>query len=188
MSSSSNQNNDISLAVQIQQDGPTLRLSYQVRNLSDRTAYLFDVLHDEFNGSVFPLVEACYASIEQGQLVFSRQIVDVPEGMLLEGFNIPFVTPVRPGRTIEKTVLQPQPVYPWTPYIDRDDFPPAQGVLDMNAYFRIGYFMEAQGTSELARVAETDNGSHPYFDPFPIESQKYLMTGPLGTVRVYDLG
>ena len=188
MSLITNQNSDLSLGVQIRPDGLMLKLSYKVTNLSDRTVYLFDILHDEFNGSVYPLVDACYATIEQGQLVLSRQIMEVPEDTLPESFNIPFVTPVKPGRSVEKTIRQPQPIFPWTPYTDREEIPPAKGVMDMTAYFRIGYFLAAEGTGDLAKPAPTDNGTYPSFDPFPIESQKYLMAGPLGTVPVYDMG
>lgn len=187
MSSFTNQNNDITLTAQLRQDGRFILLAYQVTNKTDRLVYLFDVLHDEFNGSVYPLVDACYATVEQGQLVLSRQIMEVPEDTLTETFNIPFVTAVKPGQTIDKAVRQVQPVYPWTPYSDRDDIPPASGVLNMNAYFRIGYFLEAVGTSNLAKAVPTDKGSYPAFDPFPVESQRTLMVGPLGTVPVYDL-
>ncbi len=188
MSSSSNQNSDISLSARLREDGPALRLTYEVRNMTETTVYLFDVLHDEYNGSLFPLVDACYATIEQGQLVLSRQIMDVPEDTLTESFNIPFVTPLKPGRSIEKSILQPRPIFPWTPYTDREDIPPAKGTMEMNAYFRVGYFLGAEGTSDLAKPMLTDNGTFPAFDPFPVESQKYLMVGPLGTVKVYDMG
>lgn len=187
MSSFTNQNNDISLTAQLGGEDRALDLTYTVANLSGRTVYLFDLLHAEFDGSVFPLVDACYATIEDGRLVFSRQIIPVPDDVLVEAENIPFVTPIKPDRTIEKTVRQAVPVYPWTPYTEHDDIPPAKGVQRLDAYFRIGYFLEADGTGDLAKAAPTDRGTVPAFDPFPVESQRTLMVGPIGQVDVYEL-
>ena len=113
-------------------------------------------------------------------MVFSRQITEVPDDMLVESFNIPFVTLLKPGRSVEKIIKQPQPVYPWTSYTERDDIPQPKGVLDMTAYFRIGYFLGAEGTSDLAKPVPTNQGTFASFDPFPIESQRTLMVGPLG--------
>jgi hypothetical protein len=189
MSAITNQNSDMILSAQLRQiDDRLLNLTYQVQNTSDRTMYLFDVLHGEFDGSVFPLVDACYATIEQGQLVLSRQIVPVPDDVLVDVENIPFVTAMRPGASIEKTVKQPKPVFPWTPYTDHDNIPEPKGVLQMNVWFRLGYFLAAPGTSELVEAVPTDDGTRPAFNPFPYESQRLLMTGPLGTVDVYDMG
>jgi len=187
MPSFTSQNDDITLTAELGGQGRVLDLSYQVTNKTDRTIYLFDMLHAEFNGSVYPLVDSCYATIEQGQLVLSRQIIAVPEDTLVETVNIPFVTAIKPGRSAGKTVKQIQPVFPWTPYTDHDNIPPASGTLAMNAYFRIGYFLGTNGTGELAQAVPTDQGTLASFDPFPYESQRTLITGPLGTVEVYDL-
>lgn len=187
MSSVTSQNNDITLTARLTGEGRSLVLSYQVTNETDRTVYLFDMLHGEYDGSVYPLVDPCYATIEGGQLVLSRQIIPVPDDMLVETVNIPFVTSIKPGRSVDKTVRQVQPVFPWTPYTDADDIPPARGTQPMNAYFRIGYFLGADGTSGLAKPVPTDQGTLASFDPFPFESQKTLITGPLATVDVYSL-
>ncbi|WP_428650950.1 hypothetical protein [Roseibium sp.] len=187
MSSFTSQNNDITLTAQLVEDGRTLRLSYRVTNTSGRTVYLFDVLHGDYDGSVYPLIEPNYATIEQGQLVLSRQIIPVPEFTLVESVNTPFVTSIPPGRSVEKTVAQVQPIYPWTPYTRNEGIPPASGTLRMNAYFRIGYFLGVEGTSDLAKPVQTDQGTFASFNPFPVESQKTLMVGPLGTAEVYDV-
>ena len=179
------QNDDITLTAQLAGDGNILDLSYQVTNTSGQTVYLFDILHGNYDGSVYPLIESCYATVEQGQLVLSRQIVEVPALKFVESVNIPFVTAVASGRSVNKTVKQVQPVFPWTPYSDRDNIPPATDTLLMNAYFRIGYFLGVEGTSDLAKAVPTDQGTVASFNPFPFKSQKTLMTGPLGTVKVY---
>gem|GEM_PF-1647537 len=188
MSAITNQNSDMSLSVATREDNKTLHLTYQVTNTSGRTLYLFDVLHGEFDGSVFPLVDACYATIEQDQLVLSRQIVQVPGNMLVDVENIPFVTAIQSGSSIEKTVKQPLPVYPWTPYTDHDTIPEPKGVLQLNTWFRLGYFLAAPGTAELLEAVQTDQGTRPAFNPFPYASQKLIMAGPLGTVETYDMG
>lgn len=188
MSAITNQNSDMTLSAQMRQDGIFMMLTYEVTNTSDSTLYLFDVLHDQFDGAVFPLVDACYASLEQGQLVLSRQIVAVPKGTLVEYVNIPFVTAIKPGFSVEKTVRQVQPVFPWSPYTDRDRIPEAKGVIQMSAWFRVGYFLGVEGTSDLIKAMPTDQGTRPAFSPFPYASQKTLMTGPLGNIAVYDMG
>nr|WP_319383339.1 hypothetical protein [uncultured Roseibium sp.] len=188
MSAITNQNSDMILSAQLRQDDRYLHLSYRAQNVSGRTMYLFDVLHGEFDGSAFPLVNACYATIEEGQLVLSRQIVQVPDDMLVDVENIPFVTAVQPGSSVEKTVQQPRPVFPWTPYTDHDNIPEPKGVLQLNVWFRLGYFLGAPGTSDLVQAMPTDDGIRPGFNPFPYESQKLIMTGPLGTANVHDMG
>jgi len=188
MSAITNQNSDLILSAQFRQEGLFLMLTYQVTNTSGRTVYLFDVLHGEYDGSVFPLVDACYATIEQGQLVLSRQIIQEPADEDVESVNIPFVTAMQPGSTIEKTVKQPTPVFPWTPYTDHDTIPEPKGVLQLNAWFRLGYFLAAPGTADLVQAMPTDQGARPAFDPFPYASQKLIMAGPLGSVETYDMG
>lgn len=188
MSAPTNQNSDLTVSAQLREDGRLLYLTYQATNTSGRTLYLFDVLHGEFDGSVFPLVDACYATIEQGQLVLSRQIIPVPDDMLVDVENIPFVTAMQPGSSIEKTVRQSKPVFPWTPYTDHDNIPEPKGVQQMTVWFRLGYFVSAPGTGNLVESALTDQGTRAAFNPFPYESQKLIMTGPLGTVDVYDMG
>lgn len=187
MSAITNQNSDMTLSAHLREDKGLLLLTYQVNNTSGRTMYLFDVLHGEFDGSAYPLVDACYATIEQGQLVLSRQIIAVPDDILVESENIPFVTAIKPGFSVEKTVRQVQPVFPWTPYTDHDSIPEAKGVMKLNVWFRLGYFLGVDGTNDLVKAMPTDQGTRAAFDPFPFESQKLLMTGPLGTVDVYDL-
>lgn len=187
MPSFTSQNDDITLTAQLGGEGRVLDLSYQVTNKTGQTVYLFDILHANFDGSVYPVVDSCYATVEQGQLVLSRQIVKVPDNKLVETVNIPFVTSIKPGRSVSKKVKQVQPVFPWTPYTDHDNIPPAGGTLSMNAYFRIGYFLGVDGTSELAKAVPTDQGTFASFNPFPFKSQRTLLTGPLGTVEVYDL-
>lgn len=181
------QNDAITLTAQLGERGTGLDLSYQVTNKSDRTAYLFDILHGDYDGSVYPVIDSCYATVEQGQIVLSRQIVKVPENKLVERVNIPFVTAIKPGQSVNKSVKQVQPVFPWSPYTGHDEVPPASGTLSMNAYFRIGYFLGADGTSKLAKAVSTDQGTFAAFDPFPFKSQQTLMVGPLGTIEVYDL-
>ncbi|MDN3720237.1 hypothetical protein QW131_16045 [Roseibium salinum] len=111
MSSVTSQNNDITLTARFTGEGHSLLLSYRVTNDTGGTVYLFDMVHADYDGSVYPLVDPCYATIEGGQLVLSRQVIPVPDGMRVETVNIPFVTAIKPGHSVDKTVRQVQPVF-----------------------------------------------------------------------------
>jgi len=173
---------DLKLEVGRAEGSADLRLRYRATNLTKRPLFLFNTLHGEMTeAGVFPLDTGAYAEIREGSVVLSCKLFPVPDMMLVETRNLPFVTRLQPAESIVETISVPLPVKPRDPYRDqRSESSSAPKRYPL--FFELGYFVGAPGTEKLARTFPTDHGPRPGFDAFDEAAQRFTKVGPLGSV------
>ncbi|MDQ2770397.1 MAG: hypothetical protein M3Y54_07850 [Bacteroidota bacterium] len=173
-----NATKDCTLEVSAEYPTPNrLRLSYRVHNRAARPIYLFNRLYtDILPGKVFA-VDPQLAHIRQArhQVVVSKAIVPVPDGLEVEYRYVPCMSKLLPNETFEESFDLALPVSPlsaYTPWLLRAD-PVASELL-----FKIGYFVAAPEAENLVREVATPAGPAYRIDPFPLASQQLLSVGP----------
>jgi hypothetical protein len=157
----------------------TLQLEYRVTNSLSVPIFLFDILHREFDGSVYPLDPGAYVEISGHDVVVSRKLFPVPDNMLVEQPNIPFSTRLLPGQVSGGLVKLRTPLKSDDPY--RENAAGEGAVVGRRLFFEIGYFEGAPGTEGTGRAFPTSDGNRHGFEVFDAALQKLVRVGPLGT-------
>jgi hypothetical protein len=172
---------DIDLKARCTSSVRALQLEYIAENVSERPVFLFNILHGNFaaNG-VYPLLNAAYVEQEDDAVVVSQKLFPVPELMLVEQRNIPFVTRLLPRARVHEHIELALPLKPFDPYRSFKDEDLRQWI-EKPLMFELGYFVGSPGTEQLGRAFPTDHGERPGFDVFTESSQKLLRVGPLGS-------
>lgn len=175
---------ELTLQVRGMISGQTLRLEYRAMNRGQRTLFLFNILHDEMTeAGAFPLFDGAYVESTGDAVVISRKLFPVPPMTFVERRNIPFVTRLVPGATIQESLVLSLPLKPTDPYREFDSTELVQW-SEQPVFFELGYFVGAEGTEQLAKSFPTDAGARPGFDVFTESSQILQRAGPLGTVPI----
>jgi hypothetical protein len=154
-----------------------LHLFYTARNLTPEPIFLFNILHGEFDGASFPIESSPYVAIVNGIVVISKKLIPVPDHMLVEKPNIPFLTRVPSGGRHEETMSAVLPLVPRDPY--SGDEIPARIVKKKPAVFELGYFVGATGTEAQGHIFPTTHGPLPGFDVFDPSAQLLVRTDVL---------
>lgn len=102
--------------------------------------------------------------------------------MLVEARNIPCMTSVAAGASLNETVQLPVPLSQWTPYIDG---PARPRIALLPVFFQVGYFIAAGNAVNLASKVATSAGVAMHFAPFSMSSQRLLTVGPFDPVQVF---
>ena len=154
-------------------------VSYEFRNESSATVFLFDQLWVEVSPAGAFAVEAGRAWVEVGpeETTISAKLVPVPEGMFVESPNIPLVTRVEPGGTRRGQLQAAIPLRTDTPY--SEIAANSAGARPRPLWLEIGYFSPTPGGAALAEEVITTSGAGLRFAPFPIDGQRVLRVGPL---------
>ena len=152
-----------------------LSIAYWVQNITDRSVFLFDIIHRDFNGSEFPIDDGAYIEVSDETIIVSRKLFPVPDNLFVEAKNIPFVTRLLPGASANGRVELQLPLTPRNPYETLDNMKPEAMVLPVQ--FELGYFLGSEGTERLGRSFPTDRGNLPGFDVFDESSQLLARTG-----------
>lgn len=162
---------DCDLRVAIQASPTSLLLGYEFRNRSNKTAFVFNVVH-RVGPSGGPEADANLVYVEPsgGSVILGKKIIPVPRGMRVEKPDVPYVTRVEPGQAIVEKINLMLPLRIFTPY----DEPAPATLSEAAVYFELGFFLAPDPS-----VAE-QAGAYLIVDPFPAEKQVILRAGPLG--------
>lgn len=163
-----------------------LRVEYRVRNLADAPAFLFNVLHRDFDAGVFPLDPSGYVEIGPETVIVSRKLFAVPPFTLVEKKNIPFMTRVAPGELFSAQLHLATPLVARNPY--EAEVPEGGATAGRALIFELGYFIGAPGTEQVGTMFPTDAGPRPGFEAFGEDKQRLARTERLGDVPVIMLG
>lgn len=162
---------DCDLRVAIQASPTSLLLGYEFRNRSNKTAFLFNVVHRTGpSGGPEPDANLVYVEPSGGSIILGKKIIPVPRGMRVEKPDVPYVTRVEPGQAIVEKLNLMLPLRIFTPY----DQPAPSALSEAAVYFELGFFLAPDPS-----VAEAA-GRYLIVDPFPAEKQIILRAGPLG--------
>jgi hypothetical protein len=171
---------DVDLKARCTSAQSSLQLEYLAENISDRPLFLFNILHGHIReDGIYPLLNAAYVELEPETIVVSQKLFPVPQFMLVEHRNIPFVTRLLPRARVHAIIELSLPLRPFDPYRSFDASELLQWV-EKPLLFELGYFVGADGTEKLGRSYPTDQGPRPGFEAFPEGSQKLARTAPLG--------
>ena len=166
---------DCDLRVAVQAAPTSLLLGYEFRNRSDKTAFLFNVVH-RTGASGGPEADANLIYVEPagGSLILGKKIIPVPADTDVEKPDVPYVTRVEPGGVFREKISIMLPLRLFTPYKRSKPFT----VQEAAAYFELGFFLAPDPS--VAKEA----GGHLVVYPFPTEKQIILRAGPLGRFPV----
>jgi hypothetical protein len=155
-----------------------LELSYIFTNGTIRNAYIFNKLYAEFDDSGVYRTDSqlVNVTVEDGKVIVSKKIMNIPPRMKVERPNVPCVTKVPAGSKTQEIMRLPLPLKIWTPYTDDSAVP--QSTEEKRLYFALGYFLSAPEGDQMVRTVQTSAGAALYFYPFSIGSQKVLEAGP----------
>lgn len=163
------------LIAAIQPSPSYLLLGYEFTNRSDRTAFLFNVVHRiGASGGPEPDSNLVYAELSGMSLTLGKKIIPVPENMLVEKPDVPYVTRVDPGSSFRERVSLTLPLRLFTPY----EQPAPAMATQADVYFELGFFLAPDPS-----VAKPAGGQLVVY-PFPVEKQIILRAGPLGRFPV----
>ncbi|MBA3975210.1 MAG: hypothetical protein C0504_13470 [Candidatus Solibacter sp.] len=166
---------DCDLRVAIQASPTSLLLGYEFRNRSNRTAFLFNVVHKTGpSGGPEPDPNLVYVEPSGGSIILGKKIIPAPRGMRVEKPDVPYVTRVEPGQAVVEKLDLMLPLRIFTPY----DQPAPSALAEAAVYFELGFFLAPDPS-----VAEAAGG-YLIVDPFPAEKQIILRAGPLGRFPV----
>jgi hypothetical protein len=162
---------DCDLRVAIQASPTSLLLGYEFRNRSNKTAFLFNVIH-RTGPSGGPEADSNLIYVEPagGSVILGKRIFAVPRGLRVEKPEVPYVTRVEPGGVFVEKLNLMLPLRVFSAYPEAATPAPAEAA----AYFELGFFLAPDPS-----VAE-QSGGHLVVDPFPVEKQIILRAGPLG--------
>ena len=174
-SSMSTSAQDCDLRVAVQAAPTSLLLGYEFRNRSDKTAFLFNVVH-RTGASGGPEADANLIYVEPagGSLILGKKIIPVPADTDVEKPDVPYVTRVEPGGVFREKISIMLPLRLFTPYKRRAPF----AAQEAAAYFELGFFLAPDPS-----VAKEAGGQLVVY-PFPTEKQIILRAGPLGRFPV----
>jgi hypothetical protein len=166
---------DCDLRVAVQATPTSLLVGYEFRNRSNRTAFLFNVVH-RTGPSGGPEADAnlLYVQPAAGSVILGKRIIPVPPDVDVEKPEVPYVTRVEPGEAFRERISLMLPLRIFTPYKQRT---PVQ-MTEAAAYFELGFFLAPDPS--VAKQA----GANLVVYPFPVEKQVVLRAGPLGRFPV----
>jgi len=170
---------DCDLRVAIQASPSSLLLGYEFRNRSDKTAFLFNVVH-RTGASGGPEADSnlVYVQPAAGALILAKRIIPVPPDVDVEKPEVPYVTRVEPGEVFREKISLMLPLRLFTPYKRRTPMT----LTEAAAYFELGFFLAPDPS-----VAKEAGGQLVVY-PFPVEKQIILRAGPLGRFPVQPDG
>lgn len=166
---------DCDLRVAIQASPSSLLLGYEFRNRSDKTAFLFNVVH-RTGASGGPEADSnlVYVQPAAGALILAKRIIPVPPDVDVEKPEVPYVTRVEPGGVFREKISLMLPLRLFTPYKRRTPVTLTEAAV----YFELGFFLAPDPS-----VAKEAGGQLIVY-PFPAEKQIVLRAGPLGRFPV----
>lgn len=166
---------DCDLRVAIQASPSSLLLGYEFRNRSDKTAFLFNVVH-RTGASGGPEADSnlVYVQPAAGALILAKRIIPVPPDVDVEKPEVPYVTRVEPGGVFREKISLMLPLRLFTPYKRRTPMTLTEAAV----YFELGFFLAPDPS-----VAKEAGGQLIVY-PFPAEKQIVLRAGPLGRFPV----
>jgi len=156
-----------------------LVLTYEVQNRGERPVWLFDRLFDTApTGHVRLAPHKAYVSIEDGRVVVSRMLHKVPENILVEAPEVPGVTLLQGGETMEERVVLPLPLRESLPYATgKGKELPLSEVRELR--LRLGYLVESPDlTLHLGKDSEGVSYKYPSYGPANV-AQKVVESGSL---------
>lgn len=162
---------DCDLRVGVQPGPGSLLIGYEFRNRSDKTAFLFNVLHRTGpSGGPETGSNLVYIYQSSGSITLAKKIFPVPPDVDVEKPDVPYVTRVEPGQVFRERFTLPLPLKPWAPYRGY----PAPTMSEAAVFFELGFFLAPDPS-----VAKQAGGNLIVY-PFPTEKQTVLRAGPLG--------
>ena len=162
---------DCDLRVAIQASSGSLLLGYEFRNRSNRTAFLFNVVHRTGpSGGPEADPNLVYVQPAGQAVVLGKRIFPVPQELDVEKPEVPYVTRVEPGGVFVEKLSLMLPLRVFSPYPQVQTAVPAEAA----AYFELGFFLAPDPS-----VAKQAGGNLVIY-PFPAEKQTILRAGPLG--------
>lgn len=155
-------------------------LRYRFTNDGDRNDYLFHRLWDEIGSDLVfrTSVHRVYVEIVPEGVLISKKAVPVPPNMAVEQVNLPCVSRVAPGASVEEEVEIPLPLAPGTPYQRYADKKLAAEPTLLDAWFEVGFLAVPPEGDRLAVAAATTDGPAFRFNGITIRSQ-VLVRAPL---------
>jgi hypothetical protein len=165
-------------------DANGIALRHEVKNTTSADIFLFNQLYADVDQQGRYEVDASICNIEaqHDRILISKKIAEVPANMLVETRNIPCVTGVAAGASLNEAVQLSLPLRQWTPYIDG---PARPRIALLPVFFQVGYFIGAGNAVNLASKVATSAGVAMRFAPFSISNQRLLTVGPFDPVQVF---
>lgn len=162
---------DCDLRVAIQASPTSLLLGYEFRNRSDKTAFLFNVVHRTGpSGGPEADPNLIYVQPSGSAVILGKRIFPVPHDLDVEKPEVPYVTRVEPGGVFVEKLNLMLPLRIFSPYPQTGAAAPAEAAV----YFELGFFLAPDPS-----VAKQAGGNLVVY-PFPAEKQIILRAGPLG--------
>ena len=139
----------------------------------DRADDVLRLLQDAERDSI-----GVYVEIVPEGVLLSKKAVPVPPNMAVEQVNLPCVSRVAPGASVEEEVEIPLPLAPGTPYQRYPDKKLAAEPTLLDAWFELGFLAVPPEGDRLAVAAATADGPAFRFNGITIRSQ-VLVRAPL---------
>jgi hypothetical protein len=118
-----------------------LSLSYIARNMSGKKVYLFNRLfRADKTGKRTIDKNKIYCNVDGDVAYVSKRLIRVPDGVLVESPEVPYLTQLDPGASFEENLTLATPLPVDVPYL-RPTGPVDKPVLCRTLIFTLGYFV-----------------------------------------------
>ena len=147
MEEQKNEEKKVLLETEIQLQDKTLKISYKIKNQSEKPVYLFNVLWDfSSSGEYISAPQPAYSCLrDDGIFVVAKQIPPLPKSKRVELKIIPFVTKVEAGSEFSDNFELPVPASEYNPYFPRKNNESEKIKTAEAVIFKIDYVAETDG-------------------------------------------
>lgn len=161
----------------------TLRLNYQLHNLTDQAFYLFNRLwrRIDANRQFETVPNLVNVNILSDRVTVGKAVVPVPDDMEVERRYTPCLSRVAPHGHYSETLTLPLPLHPYSCYQvawEESGDAEAKKLLELPLYLELGYVLADVQSEGYFRQVATSHGSAYYRDTAP-ENQFLISAGPL---------
>lgn len=108
--------NGVVLEVNTDQQGNTLLIDYQVRNQLAETVYLLNRIFQWTEKGLEIEADFIYTEVKNGRLHLTKAFIPVPDDVLAEMPDVPYLTAVEGGTVFTEQVCLTLPLEPFHPY------------------------------------------------------------------------
>lgn len=148
-------------------------IRYRFTNNGDRNDYLFHRLWEEIGSDLVfrTSVHRVYVEVIAEGVLLSKKAVPIPPNMAVEHMNLPCMSRIAPGESLEEEVEIPLPLWPHTPYLRYTDKKLAVEPSPLDAWFEVGFLAVPPEGDRLAMAVSTTEGPALQFRAITVRSQ-----------------
>lgn len=158
-------------------------IEYQLRNNSDSSIYLFDILFAGWTNQGIPIADdqEVYRLIINGEIVLSRKVLPVPDDIDLEIRQYPLMIRVNPGQTHISSFEVKLPCRIYDPY----DYKPEKvaEIKELPWSLELGYVEATPQLEQRLKPQQTTEGRQGWMiQSFNESNQKLIRVSGTGTL------